>query len=93
METKGNKVVPRIQKWEQERNKVGTKWGQESKSGNKKGTKWNKGGPRIPKWEQERNKVGTKWDQEPISGNKRETKRERSGTKNSKVGTRQGFFW
>ena len=67
---------------------MGTKWDQEPKSGNNRGTK-NKVGSRTQKWEQERSKVGTKWDQESKSGNKRGTKWEQSGIKNPKVGTRE----
>ena len=50
---------------------MGTKWGQESKSGNKRGTKWEQSGAKNPK-------VGTREEQ---SGNKGE----QSGAKNPKV--------
>ena len=89
--TKANKVGPRIQKWEQERNKVGTKWPRIQKweqERNKVGTKGNKVGPRIQKWEQERKKVGTKGNKVGPRIQKWEQERNKVGTKGNKVGPR-----
>ena len=38
-EQSGSKVESRTQEWEPEKNKAGSKWNQEPKSGNKRGTK------------------------------------------------------
>ena len=68
---------------------MGTKWGQESQSGNKRGTKWEQSGTKNPKVGTREEQNGDKWDQESQSGNKRGTKWEQSGAKNPEVGTRE----
>ena len=70
----GNKVGPRTQMWEEERNKLGNKRGQEPESGNKRGT--------IEE------QSGNKSD-EAKEGTRDEEKCEPSGIKNPKVATRE----
>ena len=70
----------RTLKWEQETNKVGTKWDQEPKSGNKRGTKWEQSGIKNPK-------VGTREEQ---SGNKVGSRTPKMGTREEQSGNKVG---